>query len=84
MAQASHISNQDLSPKGIPRPDADFAGVIFPFAMTFYGYDVWGDDHTVRHLAEQTWAEFNDTRALHGSLTAADIAVRRGTIHAHD
>jgi hypothetical protein len=51
-----HIPNRKLAPALVPSADADFAEVIFPFAMTYHAYDVWGDFETVRDAAEQTWA----------------------------
>jgi hypothetical protein len=69
MSETKHIPNADLSPQRVPSPDADFAEVIFPFAMSFSGYGVWGDSQTVRHLAEQTWAQYDSSRTLPDSLT---------------
>ena len=63
-----HIPNNKLTPGLVPSPDADFAEVIFPFAMTFDAYEVWGDFETVRGAAEQTWAAREKTGALPTSL----------------
>jgi hypothetical protein len=64
----AHITNPKLAPALIPSADADFADVIFPFAMTYCAYDVWGDLATVRGAAEQTWATREKTGELPTSL----------------
>ena len=64
----AHVPNGKLSPDLVPPADADFGDVIFPFAMTYHGYDVWGDFATVRGAAEQTWATREATGALPTSL----------------
>ena len=63
-----HVPNSKLTPALIPSPDADFAEVVFPFAMTYDAYEVWGDFETVRRVAEQTWAARERTGALPTSL----------------
>jgi hypothetical protein len=64
-----HIPNRKLAPALVPSADADFAEVIFPFAMTYHAYDVWGDFETVRDAAEQTWAVRERSGSLPTSLT---------------
>lgn len=59
----------------VPSPDADFAEVIFPFAMTFHADEVWGDFETVRGAAEQTWAVREKTGALPTSLAKLRTSV---------
>ena len=64
----AHITNDKLRLALVPSPDADFAEVIFPFAMTYHAYDVWGDSATVRGVAEQTWTIREKTGAPPTSL----------------
>ena len=47
--------------------------MIFPFAMTFDAYEVWGDFETVRGAAEQTWAAREKTGALPSSLAKLEL-----------
>jgi hypothetical protein len=68
-ALTDHIPNQKLTPALVPSGDADFAGVIFPFAMTYHAYDVWGDFETVRDVAAHTWAVKEQSGVLPTSLT---------------
>ena len=43
---------------------ADFAELIFPFAMTFDGYAVWGDFEILRDIAERVWSQYQRAGAL--------------------
>jgi hypothetical protein len=65
---ADHISNMQLTPALVPSSDADFAQVIFPFAMTYLAYEVWGDFETVRDAAEAMWVCREKTGLLPTSL----------------
>jgi hypothetical protein len=64
-----HISNSRLTLALVPPADADFAEVIFPFAMSYHAFEVWGDFETVHSVAEQTWATRQRTSALPTSLS---------------
>ena len=63
-----HIPNAKLAPALVPSPDADFADAIFPFAMTYDAYEVWGDFETVRATADQIWAARESAGRLPSSL----------------
>src|ERR1700733_9540493 len=66
---SDHIPNNGISGASVPPADADFAEVIFPFAMSYHAFEVWGDFETVRDVAEQIWATRARTGALPTSLT---------------
>ncbi len=57
-----YYSNRELTLKVIPSPDADFAEAIYPFAMTYKGYDVWGDKDAAGTSAGATGLVQSDTR----------------------
>lgn len=64
-----HVPNSRLTVDSVPSGDADFGEVIFPFAMTFDAYGVWGDFETVRTVAEPIWAAQAAAARLPESLT---------------
>jgi hypothetical protein len=64
-----HISNEKLTPRVVPAPDSDFAEIIYPFAMTFDGYEVWGDADVLREAAFRMWEVEDRTGVLPESLT---------------
>lgn len=64
----AHIPNGELTPKRIPPRDADFAEEIFPFAMAYHAYDVWGDVETVQSVAEGCWRNIEQSKTFPTSL----------------
>jgi hypothetical protein len=63
-----HIPNHKLSLGLIPSADDDFAEVIFPFALSYHAYDVWGDVETVRDAAHRVWAVREESGLLPDSV----------------
>ena len=69
MASQQFIANRELRPGLVPVPDADFAEVIFPFAMSYDGYGVWGDQPVLSQVSGRDWEVQQQSGALPESLT---------------
>jgi hypothetical protein len=75
MAKAREIGNRELAEESVPAPDADFAEVIYPFAMSYPGYAVWGDQETCWATGVRDWDRQEAGSAPPASLTKLRTAL---------
>jgi hypothetical protein len=64
-----YVANADLKPALVPAPGADFGERIYPFAMSFNGYQTWGGDAILRDVFQRVWNEHQRTGDLPESVT---------------
>lgn len=75
MIDDQYFSNRELTPERVPSPDADFAEVIYPFAMSYLGYRVWGDQGACWGTGFRDWNRHEKGAALPASLTKLRTAL---------
>jgi hypothetical protein len=62
------IPNSELAEKNIPSNHASWKKIL-PFALTFNGYEYWGDFEKCREVAKLGISSYRDKRAFSQSLT---------------
>lgn len=71
MAEERFIGNRELSPRLVPAADADFSQGIYPFAMSYDGYGIWGDQSMLSGVSGRDWQA-----QKHGRLPASMTKLR--------
>jgi hypothetical protein len=75
MAKEQYLTNRDLTAQLVPSPDADFAEAIYPFAMSYLGYRVWGDQEACWATGGRDWNRLEQRGRVPASLTKIRTAL---------